>query len=142
MFKNKLVNIMIIILLSLTLVGTAAVIIIMKMSGDEGPKDPNIDEIVDASVDVTDITTNLLDDSFIRISFKIQTDSSDAKDELAKRDFQVRDIIIKELSNMKSAQFQGSRGVVQLEDRIKAKVNELMQDGRVVKVYTTSKMLQ
>lgn len=133
---------MIIILLSLTLVGTAAVIIIMKMSGDEGPKDPNIDEIVDASVDVTDITTNLLDDSFIRISFKIQTDSSDAKDELAKRDFQVRDIIIKELSNMKSAQFQGSRGVVQLEDRIKAKVNELMQDGRVVKVYTTSKMLQ
>jgi len=133
---------MIIILLSLTLVGTAAVIIIMKMSGDEEPKDPSIDDIVDASVDVTDITTNLLDDSFIRISFKIQTDSSDAKDELAKRDFQVRDIIIKELSNMKSAQFQGSRGAVQLEDRIKTKVNELMQDGHVVKVYTTSKMLQ
>ena len=50
------------------------------------------------SVDIKEITTNLASNDFIRISFKIQTDSKKAKEELEKRDFQVNNIIILELS--------------------------------------------
>lgn len=142
MFKNKLVNIMLIILLALTLVGTVAVIMVLKLTNVEESAEPSAKELVESTVSIEEITTNLLSDQFIRISFTIQTDGKKAKEELEMRDFQVRDVIIKELSDMKADQFQGQKGVVELEERLKVKVNELMQEGKVVKVYTTSKMLQ
>ncbi|MDQ0245691.1 flagellar FliL protein [Bacillus fengqiuensis] len=142
MFKNKLVNIMLIILLALTLVGTVAVIMVLKLTNVEESAEPSAKELVESTVSIEEITTNLLNDQFIRISFTIQTDGKTAKKELEMRDFQVRDVIIKELSDMKAEQFQGQKGVVELEERLKVKINELMQEGKVVKVYTTSKMLQ
>lgn len=143
MFKNKLVNIMLIILLALTLVGTVAVIMVLKFTNvEEAAAEPSAKELVESTVSIEEITTNLLNDQFIRISFSIQTDGKKAKKELEMRDFQVRDVIIKELSGMKAEQFQGQKGVVELEERLKVKINELMQEGKVVKVYTTSKMLQ
>jgi flagellar protein FliL len=142
LFKNKLVNIMLIILLALTLVGAVAVIVIFKFTNVDETKEPSVKEVVESTVKIEEITTNLLSNQFIRISFTIQTDGKDAKKELEMRDFQVRDIIIKELSDMRAEQFQGQKGVVQLEERLKVKINELMQEGQVVKVYTTSKMLQ
>ena len=39
------------------------------------------------SVDIKEITTNLASNDFIRISFKIQTDSKEAKEELRKEIF-------------------------------------------------------
>ncbi|HWO97862.1 MAG TPA: flagellar basal body-associated protein FliL [Bacillus sp. (in: firmicutes)] len=142
MFKNKLVNIMIIILLALSLVGAVAVIIVLNLMNAEEATEPSAKELVELTVNMEEITTNLLNDQFIRISFAIQTDGKKAKKEVEMRDFQVRDIIVKELSDMKAEQFQGQKGVVELEERLKAKINELMQEGKVVKVYTTSKMLQ
>jgi flagellar protein FliL len=142
LFKNKLVNIMLIILLALTLVGTVAVIMVLKLTDVEQAAEPSAKELAESTVSLEEITTNLLSDQFIRISFTIQTDGKKAKEELEMRDFQVRDIIIKELSDMKAEQFQGQKGVVELEERLKGKINELMQEGKVVKVYTTSKMLQ
>ncbi|MFC3882565.1 flagellar basal body-associated protein FliL [Bacillus songklensis] len=142
MFKNKLVNIMLIMLLALTLVGAVAVIVVLKFTSVDETKEPSAKEVVESTVKIEEITTNLLSNQFIRMSFTIQTDSKDAKKELEMRDFQVRDIIIKELSDMKAEQFQGKKGIMELEERLKIKINELMQEGQVVKVYTTSKMLQ
>ena len=50
-------------------------------------KEPTIDEMIEATVDIPEITTNLASNDFIRISFKIQTDSKKAKEELEKRKF-------------------------------------------------------
>jgi flagellar FliL protein len=133
---------MLIILMVLTLVGAVAAIIVLKLTNTDQVKEPGAKEVVEATVQIDEITTNLSNNQFIRISFSIQTDSKKAKEELEMRDFQVRDILVKELSDMKAEQFQGKKGLSELEGKLKERINELMQEGKVVKVYTTSKMLQ
>lgn len=143
MFKNKLISKMIIILLSLTLIGSIAVIVTLKYTGQASTeKGPSIDDVIKASVDVTDIKTNLKSNNYISISFKIQMDSKKAAAELQKRDFQVRDIIIKRLSDMSAQDFEGTQGLSTLETDIAKQIDQLMENGHVVKIYTTSKVLQ
>lgn len=131
---------MLIILVSIALIGGGAAYYVIH-KGQES-KDPSIDDILKTSVDVAEITTNLKGDDYIKISFKIQADSKAAKDELTKRDFQVKNIIIEELSEKKAQDLQGKVGKLQLENMLRSKINELMQDGKVVKVYITESLLQ
>lgn len=133
---------MFILLVAITLAGAAAVVAVLKFTGDKEHKEPTIDEVLAVSVDVKDIVTNLASDDFIRISFKMQTDSKDAKEELEKRDFQVRNIIIQELSEKKAEDLRGKEGKQKLEEDLKEKINSLMQEGKVVRVYITESLLQ
>ncbi|YBZ92305.1 flagellar basal body-associated protein FliL [Bacillus sp. AK031] len=142
MMKNKMITITLILLVTITLVGVLALIVLLKFNDDEEAKEPSIDEVIEASVDVPEITTNLLNGAYIKISFKVQTDSKEAKEELEKRDFQVKNIIIEELSELKSDELQGKEGKQKLENTIKEKANSLMQEGKVEKVYITSYMIQ
>lgn len=142
MKNNKLVMIMVILLVAITLVGAIAVVIVLKFTGDKEHKEPSIDEVVEASVDIEEMTTNLASDDFIRISFKIQTESTKAKEELEKRDFQVKNIIIQELSGKTSEELKGKEGKIKLQDDLKSKINTLMQEGKVEQVYITQSLLQ
>lgn len=132
---------MIVLLVAITLVGAVAVVVVMKFTGDNG-KEPSIDEVVKASVDIPQMTTNLASGDYLRISLKIQTDSKKAKEELQKRDFQVKNIVVEELSEMKSDDLKGKEGKVKLEEKLKERINSLMQDGKVVQVYITEALLQ
>jgi flagellar protein FliL len=142
LFKNKLVNIMIVLLLAITLIGTVTVIIINKVNVKPASGEPTIDEIIKTSVDVPEITTNLKNGDYIKISYKIQTSSEDAKAELEKRDFQVKNLIIQQLAQMQSDQLKEKDSISKLENNLKVKLNGIMQDGKVEKVYTTSFILQ
>ncbi|WP_244668215.1 flagellar basal body-associated protein FliL [Bacillus sp. NTK074B] len=133
---------MIISLVTITLVGVVALVVILKFSGEEKAKGPSIEEVIENSVDIPETTTNLMSNDFIRISFKIQTDSKKAKKELEKRDFQVNNIIIEELSELKAEELQGKKGKELVEAKVRDKVNSLMQEGAVEKVYITSMMIQ
>jgi flagellar protein FliL len=140
--KSKTMTIMMISLVTITLVGVIALVVLLKFSGDEEAKGPSIEEVIENSVDIPEMTTNLMSNDFIRISFKIQTDSKKAKKELAKRDFQVNNIIIEELSELKAEELQGKKGKELVETKVKDKVNSLMQEGAVERVYITSMMIQ
>jgi flagellar FliL protein len=142
MMKNKLFMIMTIMLAAILLVGAVAATVIYKMNNTAEAKGPTIDEVLEDSVDIPQLTTNLASDDYIRISFKIQTDSTDAKDEVQKRDFQVKNIIIQELSEKQAKDLQGKEGKLQLENTLKDRINHLMKDGKVVKVYITDSLLQ
>ncbi|MDP4083043.1 MAG: flagellar basal body-associated protein FliL [Bacillota bacterium] len=131
---------MIIILIVITLAG--GITIYFVLHNGKNSKGPTIDDIIKTSVDITDITTNLAGDNYIKISFKIQTDSTNAQKELTKRDFQVKNIIIEELSDKKAQDLQGKKGVLNLEQTLKTKINQIMQDGKVVQVYVTDSLLQ
>ncbi|MFD2212844.1 flagellar basal body-associated protein FliL [Metabacillus endolithicus] len=141
--NKKLLTIMLVIISSITLIGVTALVVVTKFLGDEDEhKAPPIKEVVEASVDIPEITTNLSSGNIVRLSFKIETDSKKAKEELLQREFQVRDIIISELANMNADQLDGAEGMNKLKETITVKVNELMQEGKVNKVYTTSYILQ
>lgn len=142
MFRNKLLNAMMIILLVITLLGVVALITVDELYADEKIDEPTIDEIVKYSVDFEEITTNLQSGGYIRLKMKVQTDSKKATSELVKRDFQVQNIVIHEIANKSASDFDGENGLIQLEKDIQEKINEVMQDGEIVKVYTTSFLLQ
>ena len=133
---------MVILLVIIALVGTVAIIMLLNTNNQSNASEPTIDEVLEFSVDIKEITTNLASNDFIRISFKIQTDSKDAKAELEKRDFQVDNIIILELSGLEVEEIQGKEGQLKLEETLKTKINEILQEGKVQKVYITQFLLQ
>ena len=134
---------MLIMLVAISLLGVLAIVVINKMN-DTGAAngEPSIDEIVEASVEIPEITTNLAGNDYIKISFTIQTDGKKAKEELEKRNFQAKNIIITELSEVKTSELAGKAGKEKLQEVIKKELNELMQEGQVEQVYITSSILQ
>lgn len=134
---------MLIILISLTLLGVIALILVNILnSADSRGKEPTIEEIVKLSFDTPEITTNLLSNDFARMKFRIQVDNKKALAEIQKRDFQIDNIIIRELAGMKSSDLQSAEGIEQLETRLKMRINELMQNGVVIQVYTRERVIQ
>jgi flagellar protein FliL len=142
MKKNKLLTVMLIILAVLALVGVIAYVLLTQLNKEPEPAEASIEEIVLASVDIPEITTNLKDGHYARMQLKIQTDGEDAAKELTQRIFQVNNIVIQELSEMTEEDLQGKQGKILFEKAIKAQVNELMQEGEVQKVYMTSFIIQ
>lgn len=137
MFKT-----MIIILSTLTVIGVVALILVFNLNGDpnEASGERSIDEIRESSLLTEEITTDLEDGNFIRIKFRIVTDSKDALEELQKRDFQMQNVLIKELAVMDGEAFKS--GLSNLEETVKLKLNQLMEEGKVTDVYTVNKVLQ
>lgn len=131
------------ILIAIALVGVIALVIILKTDGGSAEgKEPSADELVKVSVEVPEMTTNLADDGFIKIKFTIQANNKDAKKELEKRNFQVQNIIIAELSELKADDFKGKKGKENLQEKLKTRINSIMQTGSVEKVYITSSIIQ
>lgn len=142
--KNKLLTIILIILVAITLVGVASVAAFAYFKNDHAnvEKELSIDEIIKTSVNVPEITTNLANGDFIRMTLTIQTDSKKAKTELEKRDFQVKNLLITELAELKSDMLRSKVGKEQFQESMKTKLNEIMQEGKIVQVYITSSILQ
>ncbi|BDH61148.1 hypothetical protein MTP04_12780 [Lysinibacillus sp. PLM2] len=141
--SNKLLTVMLIILVTITLIGVVIFVLLTQFNNQKAATgEPTIDEILEASIDVPEMTTNLADDSFVRLQLKIQTDSKKAAEELTKRDFQIKDIIIQELSELTEEDLQGKQGKIFLQSTIKTQLNELMQEGTVEQVYITSYIIQ
>jgi flagellar FliL protein len=139
--NNKGLKSMLIILVVIILVGAGAFYYLLQQK-ENANKEPTIDDILKNSVDVAEFTTNLSDSHYVKMSFKIQTNSKDAAAELTKRDFQVRNIVIEELSDITEKDLQGKVGKVKLEKTLKDKINEVMRDGKVEQVYITESLLQ
>ncbi|RWZ60485.1 flagellar basal body-associated protein FliL [Halobacillus fulvus] len=137
----KMFKTMIVILSALTIIGVAALIIILNVNGSEKASgERSIDEIREASLETTEITTDLESGDYIRIRFRIVTDSKASLEELEKRDFQMKNILIKELAAMDTETFQS--GLDGLEQTVKQKLNDVMQQGTITDVYTIEKVLQ
>ncbi len=125
----------------LLIAGVAALIVVLNVKDDENNSSAQtLDDMVEYSYQTSEITTDLEDGSFVRIQFQIITDSKKAKEEVGKREFQLKNILIKELAKMEEEDFKSGLG--SLEDVIKLKLNEKMSEGKITDVYTISKILQ
>ncbi|MGO5674938.1 flagellar basal body-associated protein FliL [Bacillus subtilis] len=139
--KKKLMIILLIILIVIGALGAAAYFVLGGKSEKSETK-KSIDEIVASSVDVEEITTNLKSDNIIRLAIKLETDSDKSKEELEKRDFQVKDAVISLLADMNADQIEGDKGKETFKKELKDKINSYLQEGKVEKVYITSFNLQ
>ncbi|AEH53201.1 flagellar basal body-associated protein FliL [Weizmannia coagulans] len=139
---NKMVRIMLVMISVILLAGIITIVVIYKSNEATNATGPNIDEVVDSSVDIDTMTTNLKDNHIVQIAIKIEGNDKKAKEELTKRDFQIKDIMIDELSNMNMQDLQSEQGKQKFKTDIKNRLNKMMQDGEVVNVYITSFVIQ
>ena len=110
MKNNKMLTMIIILLVAVILIGVILFVLLTQFNKPTGAVEPSIDEIVEATVEVPEITTNLADNRVVRLSLKIQTTSKEAGAELTKRVFQVQNIAIQELSEMEKKDLEGKQG--------------------------------
>jgi len=137
---NRLVKLSVISLLVLLVIVIAAFVVVINVNQSESEAEPTIDDIVEYSYQTPEITTNLDDGHFVRIQFQVVTDSSETKEELSKREFQIKNILIKELATMEEEDFQ--TGLADLEKKLVTKINEVVTNGEITDVYTIDKVLQ
>ncbi|CDQ19736.1 flagellar FliL protein [Halobacillus karajensis] len=137
----NLFKVMAMTLSTLTILGMVALVLVFQLDGkSEADSERTIDEIREASFLTEEITTDLQNGDYVRISFRIVTDSKASMEELKKRDFQVQNVLLKELAPMDTETFQSGLG--DLEEKVKLKLNEFMSEGKVTEVYTVNKVLQ
>jgi flagellar FliL protein len=137
---SKLVKIMLSSLAILLIAALALLIVVLNVEGNDEDGELTIDEVVEYSYQTPEVTTDLADGSFVQVQFQILTDSEDAKEEIGKRDFQLVNILIKELAVMNEDEFK--EDLDSLEATVKERLNEVMIEGSVTDVYTINKILQ
>ncbi len=136
---------MISVLLAITLIGVAVFVFFLKGGKEEETPGKKVEltakELAAVMVPILDITTNLGDGSIIKISLSLQMSDAEAKEEITLRDVQVKDIIIRELADMKAEDFNGEQGKMTLKNTLKERMNPILQSGKVEKVYITSSIV-
>lgn len=124
--NKKLLGIMMTIILAIAVLGTAAFFVIKGSASEKDQNaEPSIDEVL------------------VRLSIKLETDSKEAKEELEKRDFQIKDSVISLLANTNADELEGQKGKEKFKEQLKEKLNtNYMKEGKVKTVYITSFNLQ
>ncbi|MGZ4122599.1 MAG: flagellar basal body-associated FliL family protein [Tumebacillaceae bacterium] len=148
MFRNKAVNILLIVVLSLGLLGTVLFVAYKTVLGSSSskeasaPKAMSSKELAAAQFDLGKITTNLSGDSLIQVSISIQGDDANVKKEIEERKAQVKDIINSILHTTAVADIQKADGYPKLKQRIVSELNKVMQEGKVTDAYLSDIVVQ
>jgi flagellar FliL protein len=103
--------------------------------------EPPIDDILERTAETPEITTNLQNGEYIVVRFKLQADQEKTKDEVVKRMFQIENIILKILASMKPEDLKGPNAYRMLEERLAVEINQILQEGKIVRVYTVKKII-
>ncbi len=150
MFQNRLFNMALIIIIAISLLGVISFVLWQTYlspaaqtatTEEQEVKPLTAEEMKEFSVDTGEITTNLLTNNYMIVRFSITADSSDAKTELEQRLPQVNQVIIKTLAGLTPEDIKGTEGVNKLEAKIMNEISSLMQEGKIVQVVTTKRVL-
>ncbi|WP_318507792.1 flagellar basal body-associated FliL family protein [Bacillus sp. T3] len=140
--KAKLKLIIIMVIAAITLLGLIWFGLYQFTTREAKANGQSADDILASSIETEPITTNLEMGDYIKLRFRIQTNSEEASEELSERDFQVRNIILRLAASMTDAEAKSPQGIEKLEEELMNEINEFLQSGTVVQVYTTDKIIQ
>ncbi|WP_400162981.1 flagellar basal body-associated FliL family protein [Brevibacillus sp. TJ4] len=149
MFQNRLFNMALIIIIAISLLGVISFVLwqtflaptAQTTAEETEPKVLTAEEMNEYSVDTGEITTNLLTNNYIIVRFTITAENAKAKSELEQRLPQVNQVIIKALAGLTPEDIKGTEGVNKLEAKIMNEISALMQQGKIVQVITTKRVL-
>jgi len=114
-----------------------------EFSGKEaGSLSVSAKDLMERTVETETITTNLYGGGWIKIRFAIEADSAETKERLEQTMFQTKSIIIRILSQLDRDKLTGENGLKIVEDAIQDKLNEALEGEKIVKVYTTDRIIQ
>jgi|SRR5690625_577134 len=136
---NKSFRIILIILAVIAISGVGGVVYLLLNDSDPD-RALTIEEQVDYAYTTEEINLDLADQRYVQLQFNILTDNSDAREEVELREFQFKNILIKETIDMTSDELQS--GLNEFEDTLKREMNKLMEEGEITDVYIVSKIVQ
>lgn len=99
------------------------------------------DNLKEQTFNLPEITTNLKGSGYVKIAYSFVTTNKKSQAELGLRSSQINDFIIKNLSDTPLQILQTSKGVDDLNNKIKGHVNDLLEKGQVAEIYMTSKII-
>ena len=141
MKMSKVLKITAISVASLLAIAMITVVVVLYFNNNNiESKELSIDEMNEFSYETPEVTTDLKDGVFVRIQFQLIMDSKASLKEIEKREFQIKNILIKELAVMTEEDFNA--GLADLEKVLQQKLNEIMTEGTIKDVYTISKIMQ
>lgn len=140
MNKMKLLKTLMISILSLLVVVVIAFVAVIYFMNNEKSDELSINEMNKYSYETPEMTTDLKNGTFVRIQFLLITDGKKSAKEVSQREFQIQNLLIKELAVMSEKDFQ--EGLTDLEQTLREDLNEVMTDGSITDVYTINKILQ
>ncbi|UOQ47869.1 flagellar basal body-associated protein FliL [Gracilibacillus caseinilyticus] len=135
----KLIRILVIILVFITIAGAGVLYFLMNQTTAEG-EEMSIDDMVKYSYTTEEIRTDLNDGNFVLIQFQFITNSSDALEEIQKREFQIKNQFIKLSVDLTANDFK--ENLTELEDNMKHAMNDQMTQGQIIDVLIVSKVIQ
>lgn len=90
-----------------------------------------------------DIVTNLKDaDRYIKVNIELEYNDKKIENELKEKNTIIRNDIISILRNQTSDQVAGAEGQEKVRKLILTKVNEILQNGKIVNVYFDNFIVQ
>jgi flagellar FliL protein len=146
--QNKLLNIILIILIALSLLAIAGALIYMLVfdgkTSTEALEQKGLSgaEVQELSITTEKITTNLADRRMIILSLSFLADNKKSKEELEQRMVQLKDIIITTLHSQTREDFETTEGLEAYKLLILQKINEIMEQGKIIDVFYVDKVIQ
>lgn len=158
MFKNKMLQWLIMILISITLIALASFILYDYLNKRDQSTDPSeqaagsvqnvkpktmtAQEMKNATVEIKDIATNLAGNSYVRVSFAFLLENAKAKEEFELLTTRVRALIIQTLADLTADQASGSKGQDLISTTLINKINPILSKGKLVRIDITDISIQ
>lgn len=153
MFKNKMLQWLIMILIAITLIALASFILWEYLDQKSAPTDPSeqaassvenvkpkkltAEQVAANTVELKDMTTNLAGRDYIKISFAFLLDNEKAKTEFGLLNTRVKAIILQTLADLTAEQASGSKGYDLIGTTLINKINPILSKGKLTQVNIT-----
>ncbi|GAA4060032.1 flagellar basal body-associated FliL family protein [Amphibacillus indicireducens] len=137
--SNNGFKVVLVILAVIAIAGVGGVVFLLLDDSDPD-RALTIEEQVEYAYTTEEINLDLEDNRYVQLQFNILTNNSDARAEIELREFQFKNILIKETVNMTSDQLQSD--LAQFEETLKVEMNKLMEEGEITDVYIVGKIVQ
>lgn len=99
-------------------------------------------KLAEQTVNYAEFTTNLKEEgSYIIFGMSAVTDSEDSAEEAQKREFQLKNYLINEFSEATAEQISDSKFVEELIKRATTYMNQEMNEGVILEMYITKKLV-
>ena len=150
MWKNKMLQWLIMILIAITLIALASFVLweyLDKRSDPAGitgnsaesvqTKRLSAKQIKDQTVEIKDVVTNLFGDDYVKISFAFELENGKAKEEFELLQTRVKSIIVQTLVDLTADQIRGSKGLDLISTTLINKINPILTKGKLTRVDIT-----
>lgn len=146
MFKNKLLNISIIIIITIALLGAVSYVLYQYIfPGNSEEVEKTNQKLIETTFDIPKISTNLGDSSVIvlELTLIIQTEDEElALEEAESKMSKIKDEIIIFLKNYSMESFSSVELINQFKKDLIIRINNILQVGKVISIDITQLFYQ